>query len=92
MHIADEILAGNRLGDPTPTPSEILRKEEEREWKDQEKVLENWSTKTNKELNLSLELAGIKAPPPKPHLRDRAVLSLIQMVYRKFMQAKKSQS
>ncbi|GBP11343.1 Dynein regulatory complex protein 11 [Eumeta japonica] len=145
QHIADEILAGNRLGDPTPTPSEILRKEEERLAEEkrvrEEKEAENlrriamgeeieeiesaaelspqeleelrllneynthvWNIqrmersrksirelvhKTNKELNLSLELAGIKAPPPKPHLRDRAVL-LIQMVYRKFMQAKRA--
>ncbi|CAH2103386.1 unnamed protein product [Euphydryas editha] len=30
QYIADQILAGNRLGDPTPTPSEIERREQER--------------------------------------------------------------
>ncbi|CAH4038644.1 unnamed protein product [Pieris brassicae] len=30
QYIIDEILAGNRIGDPTPTPSEIERKEEKR--------------------------------------------------------------
>ncbi|XP_004933230.1 dynein regulatory complex protein 11 [Bombyx mori] len=30
QYIVDQILAGNRIGDPTPTPSEIERKEEAR--------------------------------------------------------------
>ncbi|XP_013184776.1 dynein regulatory complex protein 11-like [Amyelois transitella] len=144
QYIIDQIFAGNRIGDPTPSPSEIERQEEERleeerrirEEKEAEikrklamgdeielsepsvvlspqeleeiRKLEEYNRhvnniqrmerarfitrekmhKINKDKNLYLELAGLKAPPAKEDLRIRAA-KLIQFVYRRFMEIKR---
>ncbi|XP_059045858.1 IQ and AAA domain-containing protein 1-like [Achroia grisella] len=146
QYIIDEIFAGNRIGNPTPTPSEIERKKEEyleeekrkQEEKDAEikrklamgediSLSENSVTlspqeleeiksreeyekhintiqkmersrlvtrektrKYNKDINLYLELAGLKAPQVREELRIRAAI-LIQKVYRRFMEIKREQ-
>ncbi|XP_030040300.2 dynein regulatory complex protein 11-like [Manduca sexta] len=144
QYIIDQIFAGNRIGDPSPTTSEILRKEEE--MKERERIrqeerdaeikrklamgeditesepsvqlspeemeelrqkeeydrninniqrMERSRTatrsithKANKDINLYLELAGLKKPPAREALRTRAAC-VIQMVYRRFMQVKR---
>lgn len=144
QYIVDQIFAGNRLGDPEPTPSELERREEERlaeeqriqEEKDAEirrklamgeeitesieslqlspeqrekiRLEEEYNThisniqrmekarvvtlyriqKINKDLNLYLELAGLKAPQVKDSLRHKAA-SFIQKAYRRFMELKR---
>ncbi|KAJ0183631.1 hypothetical protein K1T71_000054 [Dendrolimus kikuchii] len=144
QYIIDQIFAGNRIGDPTPTPSEIERKEEERiemERIEQEEkdavmkrklamgenivesepsvvyspeeleemrfraeydghlfniqrmersrvVIREKAYKTYKDMNLYLELAGLKAPPAREELRIKAA-RLIQQIYRKFMEIKR---
>ncbi|KAI5646974.1 ATPase family associated with various cellular activities (AAA) domain-containing protein [Phthorimaea operculella] len=144
QYILDEIMSGNRLGDPTPTPSEILRREEERLEEEariaEEKALElqrklamgeefpEESTgikqspeqleknrkqkeflqnvleiqrmeraryvifhkiqKANKDLNLYLDLAGLKKPKASEPERHRAA-DLIQKLYRRFMKLKR---
>ncbi|XP_049884859.1 IQ and AAA domain-containing protein 1-like [Pectinophora gossypiella] len=144
QYIVDQILAGNRLGDPSPTASEIERREEERleeerikqEEKDAEirrklalgeDIIESEPSiiytpaqleamrkeeeytrhtrniqrmerarsitffkiqKKGRDLNLYLDLAGLKKPKAREPLRARAV-ALIQTVYRKFMYYKR---
>ncbi|XP_072931343.1 IQ and AAA domain-containing protein 1-like [Epargyreus clarus] len=146
QYIIDEILSGNRLGDPTPTPSEIERREEERLEEENRKreekeaevkrrlamgeelsvsedsvhlspeeleeirlkeeyerhifniqrmersrmVTRENTHKFNKDANLYLELAGLKAPQAPEPLRIKAA-SFIQRIYRKFMKIKRSQ-
>ncbi|XP_053624221.1 dynein regulatory complex protein 11-like [Plodia interpunctella] len=145
QYIIDQIFAGNRIGDPTPTPSEIQRQEDERleeenrirEEKEAEikrklamgedielsepsivytaaeleemRKLEEYNRhinniqrmeraryivrekvhKFNKDRNLYLELAGLKAPPAREELRIKAA-KLIQDTYRLFMQIKRN--
>ncbi|XP_026761943.1 IQ and AAA domain-containing protein 1-like [Galleria mellonella] len=147
QYIIDQIFAGNRIGDPTPTPSEIKCKEEERleeerrkqEEKDAEikrmiamgedislsdtsvvlspqeleeirlreeyekhinniqrmersrLVTRNNVHKRNKDINLYLELAGIKAPQVREELRIRAAM-FIQKAYRRFMEIKREKN
>ncbi|KOB67019.1 IQ and AAA domain-containing protein 1 [Operophtera brumata] len=144
QYIVDQIMAGNRLGDPEPTPSELETAEEERleeerikqEEKDAyikqqlamgEDIIESVDEvvlspaeietlraqeeyerhtnniqrmerarvvtrdkvhKINKDLNLYLEIAGLKKPQAKEALRQRAG-KLIQLVYRRFMEIKR---
>lgn len=144
QYIIDQIMAGNRIGDPTPSPSEIERREEERieqerilrEEKDAEikrklamgediiesepsvvyspqeleemryraefdghilaiqrmersrVIIKEKTHKFNKDANLYLELAGLKAPNPREDLKIKATL-LIQSIYRKFMELKR---
>lgn len=144
QYIVDQIFAGNRLGDPEPTPSELQLREEERlaeeerireeketelrrkmamdeeitesveslhlspEERDKIRLEEEYKThisniqrmekvrrvtlyktqKINKDNNLYLELAGLKAPQVRESLRNRAA-SFIQKVYRRFMEVKR---
>lgn len=144
QYIIDEIMSGNRIGDPSPTPSEIERREEERleeerklqEEKDAEIkrklamgedislsedavvlspeeleqirlkeefdmhihaiqrmersriIIREKAHKLNKDTNLYLELAGLKAPQAPDHLKLKAA-KLIQFVYRRFMEIKR---
>lgn len=146
QYIVDQIFAGNRLGDPEPTPSEKERLEEERleqerikqEEKDAEILrklamgedipasetsviytpeelermrseeehknhLENIQRmersrkivlfnvqNANKQRNLYLELAGLKAPQAKEALKKKSA-SFIQKIYRRFMEIKRNQ-
>ncbi|CAK1554653.1 unnamed protein product [Leptosia nina] len=142
--IIDQIFAGNRIGDPSPTPSEIERKEEERleqearmrEEKEAEMkrkmamgedisdaassvqlspqeleemrllaeynecvnniqrmersryLVREKTKKFNKDVNLYLELSGMKKPPARESFRIRAA-TIIQSTYRKFMEIKR---
>lgn len=143
QYIIDEIFAGNRIGDPTPTASEIERREQERLEEEErirtekeaevkrklamgERISESESVQPspedleelrfieeynnhiwniqrmersrqiirektkmfNKNTNLYLELASIKAPPASKHQREKAA-ALIQKVYRRFMELKR---
>lgn len=144
QYIMDQILAGNRLGDPTPTPSELELKEaarlEEEERLQEEKeaelrrkmafgggdessenvitlspaelqerklkaeynkqvntiqrmersriVCREKTRKAFKDINLYLELAGLKQPPVKEEIRNKAA-DLIQNILRKFMEIKR---
>lgn len=144
QYIIDQIFAGNRLGDPEPTPSELERKEEERleqerikqEEKDAEikrklamgedipesvdevilspqeieaiRAQEEYELhvnsiqrmerarvatrekihKMNKDANMYLELAGLKAPQAKEPLKKRAA-QIIELVYRRYMEIKR---
>ncbi|KAM3968858.1 LOW QUALITY PROTEIN: dynein regulatory complex protein 11 [Aphomia sociella] len=143
QYIIDQIFAGNRIGDPIPTPSEIEPKEEEyleenqrkheaetkrklamgenislsenfvvlsqqqleeiRLKKEYERHISNiqrmersrlvtieYTQKYNKDTNLYLELAGLKAPPAKEELRIRAA-KFIQKAYRRFIEIKREQ-
>ncbi|KAJ2954198.1 hypothetical protein O0L34_g2435 [Tuta absoluta] len=144
QYILNEIMSGNRLGDPTPTPSEVLRREEQRLEEEariaEEKALEinrklamgeeipDESTvikyspeqlekmrkekellqnvleiqrmergryvifhkiqKANHDLNLYLDLAGLKKPKAPEPVRHRAA-DFIQKLYRRFMELKR---
>ncbi|XP_026490414.1 dynein regulatory complex protein 11-like [Vanessa tameamea] len=145
QYIIDQIFAGNRIGDPTPTASEIERREQERLEEEERIRLEKEAemkrklamgeeivlsdseslhlspeeleelklqqeynehilniqrmerskytirerTHTfNKDRDLYLELAGLKAPQASEELRTRAA-SFIQKIYRRFMELKR---
>lgn len=134
QYIIDQIMEGNRIGDPTPIPSETEYKEEENnihtEQDNDDKhelsvdneivesnpifpsekveiidplvihvlniqrmersriVIKQKTHKFNKDANVYLELAGLKAPAPREDLKLKATI-LIQSVCRKFMQFKR---
>ncbi|CAG4942682.1 unnamed protein product [Colias eurytheme] len=56
QYIIDQILSGNRIGDPTPTPSEIERKEQER-LEEEERIREEKEAEFKRKMAMGEEIS-----------------------------------
>ncbi|CAH0578309.1 unnamed protein product [Chrysodeixis includens] len=61
QYVMDQIFSGNRIGDPTPTPSEIERREEERALEEQ-KIQEQKEAEIRRKLALGEDIQALENP------------------------------